>query len=103
MPLSWQEIYSYNSITHSNLDSWEALQIRKMSELYCSYLTKGKSISCPPPYQGMDDLFGDEDKLDVMRNNVNNQWKRLKAARKAAKKQTSQSTSNIKLGDAPML
>lgn len=83
-PLSWTEINAYNVASCSNLTAWEKEQIRSMSEQCCAWLQKGKSITQSSPFNP---FFESIESRDKMRDNVNDQWKAMKAARKAAKQQ----------------
>ncbi len=48
--VTWQELKAYSELSKSSLTAWEAEQVIMMSQLYCSYLQKGKK-PCEPPYQ----------------------------------------------------
>lgn len=81
-PISWTEINSYSEASRNDYTGWEKEQIRIMSEQYCSWLQKGKDINQNSPHNP---FIESQEALDKQRDIVGDQWKALKAARKAAK------------------
>lgn len=57
--LPWHEIKAYSE-QGGYLDSWEAKQIRQMSQAYVSFKHKANNISCIAPYRAE---MTEEDKL----------------------------------------
>lgn len=102
-PISWTEINAYSIASQNNYDAWEKEAIRKMSENYCSWIHKGKNNNIQSPYNP---FIESQDALDKQRDIVSNQWKSMKAARKAqrkeqecAKDKASQGIANGKAGN----
>lgn len=50
-PLSWQEIEAWSRLTQTDLDTWEALTLRKLSADYSSQLSKSADPKCKAPDQ----------------------------------------------------
>ena len=69
----------------------------KMSENYCSWIHKGKDVNSKSPYNP---FIESQEALDTQRNIVNNDWKAIKAARKARKKAKEISTDKPSEGIA---
>lgn len=47
--LSYNEIHAYMQTTHTKLNSWEVLTIKKLSQAYCNQ-TYNKDINAIAPY-----------------------------------------------------
>ena len=50
VPINWLEIDAFCRRSGIDLDHWGCQQLRKMSEEYCHYLSKGAEDGCQPPY-----------------------------------------------------
>lgn len=79
-PVSWSEINAYSIASGCRLDCWEKEALRNMSEQYCGWLHKGKDNALQSPYNPFEES---EEAMEKQRDIVNNQWKAMKAARKA--------------------
>lgn len=51
MPLTWQELQAYNSMTGETIESWEAEQIIDMSKAYVSFSRQADELNCFPPFE----------------------------------------------------
>lgn len=50
MPLSWQEIESWLSVTELPISTWEKLTLREMSDAYVSEYSQASAKDRPAPY-----------------------------------------------------
>lgn len=50
-PLTWQEIEAWSRLTQVDLDAWEALTLRKLSDLYSAQLVRSADPKCRAPDQ----------------------------------------------------
>jgi hypothetical protein len=50
VPISWQEIYTWLSVTQLKLSNWEVLTLKSLSEEYVSELIQATAKDRPAPY-----------------------------------------------------
>lgn len=56
IPVSYQEMAAWAEMTGTEIDTWEAWAVRRMSEQYCFQAHISESARCPAPFQmGIDD------------------------------------------------
>lgn len=48
--LSWQEIQAWINVTETELEMWEKLLIRRLSQEYCSEYSSASDVSRPAPF-----------------------------------------------------
>lgn len=50
VPISWQEIYTWITVTRRSLSNWEILMLKSLSEEYVSELLQATARNRPAPY-----------------------------------------------------
>lgn len=50
VPISWQDIYTWLAVTQRELDNWEIMTVKSLSEEYVSELLQATAKDRPAPY-----------------------------------------------------